>query len=102
MKIKTNDQVKIISGKDKGKTGKVLQVFPSESKAVVEGINKIKKHLRTQKAGEKGQVIELSGPMQISKLMLVCPKCQKPTRVGSAVNGDKKQRICKACKALID
>ncbi len=102
MKIKTNDNVKIISGKDKGKTGKVLQVFPSESKVVVEGMNIIKKHLKSKKAGEPGQQIELSGPMAVSKVMLVCPKCQKAIRVGYAINGDQKQRVCRACKAIID
>ncbi len=102
MKIKTNDNVKIISGKDKNKTGKVLQVFPSDQKLVVEGLNIIKKHLRSRKTGEKGQVIELSGPFSASKAMLVCPKCQKAVRVGYALNGDKKQRVCRACKAVID
>ncbi len=102
MKIKTNDNVKVISGKDKNKTGKVLQVFPGDMKVVVEGLNQIKKHLKTRKQGEKGQVIELSGPMAISKVMLVCPKCQKAARVGYTMNGDKKQRVCRACKAVID
>ena len=102
MKIKTNDQVKMISGKDKNKTAKVIQVFPADQKVVVEGLNIIKKHLRAQKQGEKGQVIELAGPVAVSKVMLLCPKCQKAIRVGYQKNGDKKVRFCRACKAVID
>lgn len=102
MKIKTNDNVKVLSGKDKGKTGKVIQVFTANSKVVVEGMNKIKKHLRSGKQGEKGQVIELSSPMAVSKLMLICTKCNKPTRVGYKLDGDKKKRVCANCKEFID
>jgi large subunit ribosomal protein L24 len=102
MKIKTNDQVKILSGKDRGKTGKVIQVFSAENKVVVEGMNLIKKHLRARSQSEKGQVIELSAPMVIGKVALVCPKCGKATRVGYNTEGDKKVRICRKCKAVID
>jgi large subunit ribosomal protein L24 len=101
MKLKTNDNVTVISGKDKGKTGKVIQVFKAEDKIVVEGVNKIKKHIRSRKQGEKGQVIELSGPMATSKVMLVCPRCGKPTRVGAKIDGDKKFRVCAKCHEVI-
>ncbi len=101
MKIKTNDNVKVISGKDKGKTGKVIQVFKAEGKVVVEDVNKIKKHIRSRKQGEKGQVIELSGPMAASKVMLVCPRCSKPTRIGAKIDGDKKFRVCSKCHEVI-
>ena len=102
MKIKTNDQVKILSGKDRGKTGKVIQVFTREQKVVVEGTNLIKKHLRARTQKDKGQVIELSAPMPVSKVALLCPKCQKATRVGYKVEGDKKARVCRKCKQTID
>ena len=102
MKIKTNDQVKILSGKDRGKTGKVIQVFTREQKVVVEGTNLIKKHLRARTQSDKGQVIELSAPIAVSKVALLCPKCQKATRVGYQLTGDKKARVCRKCKAVID
>lgn len=110
MKIKTNDQVKIIAGKDSGKTGKVQQVFPKEGRASVEGLNLLVKHLRPTRRGEKGQRVEFPAPLNMSNLMLICPKCGKPTRVGFETmeigEGEKKTakkvRICKKCKKLID
>lgn len=102
MKIKTNDKVKILSGKDKGKTGKVIQVFPTEGKLVVEGLNVIKKHLRSKSKSEKGQVLELSAPFSASKVLLICPKCEKAVRVGFKTEGDKKYRICRKCTQHID
>ncbi|MFH0840479.1 MAG: 50S ribosomal protein L24 [bacterium] len=110
MNIKVNDKVKIIAGKDKGKTGKVLQVFTDEKRASVEGLNLLIKHLRPQRRGEKGQRIEFPAPLNISNLMLICPKCGKATRVGHEIvevgEGDKrkkrKNRVCKKCKKLID
>lgn len=73
--IKKNDQVKAIAGKDKGKTGKVLRVFPDEGKVIVEGLNMVKKHSKPRKEGEKGQRIEVPGKINVSNVMLVCPKC---------------------------
>jgi len=110
MKIKANDKVKIIAGKDKGKTGKVLQIFPVEKRASVEGLNLLIKHLRPQKQGEKGQRIEFPAPLNISNLVLICPKCGKATRVGYETvevgEGEKKtkkkNRVCKKCTKVID
>lgn len=102
MKIKTNDQVKIISGKDSGKTGKVIQAFPEKGKVVVEGANIIKKHMRPKRSGDKGQVIELAGPLNLSKVMLICPKCGKQTRVGYKIEADQKKRKCNKCGEIID
>jgi len=115
MKIKKGDKVKIIAGKDKGKTGKVLQVFPSLNKASVEGRNLLIKHMRPRKQGEQGQRIEFPAPMDASNMMLVCPKCSKPTKVGyKTVKSDvsassaqkkvksKKYRVCKKCKQVVD
>lgn len=108
MKIKSGDRVKVIAGKDKGKKGKVLQVFADRQRASVEGINLAIKHLRPRKQGEKGQKIEFPAPIIISNLMLLCPKCNKPARIQYKYlekSGDKKAkkvRICSKCKELID
>ena len=102
MKIKTNDNVKVMSGKDAGKTGKVIQVFPKEEKIVVEGVRIMKKTMKANKKGEKGQVIELDGPIHISTVALVCPKCNQVTRVGYTTEATDKKRICRKCKQLID
>lgn len=109
MKIKKNDKVTLLAGKDKGKSGKVLQVFPEKQRASVEGLNLLIKHLRPRKEGEKGQRIEFPAPLNISNMMLVCPKCGKPTRVNYkilAAVGDKKKgqkvRVCKKCKEVIE
>jgi large subunit ribosomal protein L24 len=102
MKIKSGDKVEIVLGKDRGKSGKVIQVFLKEAKVVVEGLNKIKKHMRTNKKGEKGQVIELAAPINSSNVMLICPKCTKKARVGYKIDGKKKERFCKKCNEIID
>ena len=102
MKIKKNDTVKIMAGKDKGKTGKVTQIFASLNKVVVEKINKRFKNLRPRKEGEKGQRIEFDAPMAVSNVMLVCKKCGKTTRIGYKVSGDKNYRICKKCKETLN
>ncbi|PIT88452.1 MAG: 50S ribosomal protein L24 [Candidatus Magasanikbacteria bacterium CG10_big_fil_rev_8_21_14_0_10_36_32] len=102
MKIKVNDKVKAITGKDRGKEGKVIQVFSDSDRVVVEGLHIMKKHLRPQKRGEKGQVIELAAPMNISNVMLICPKCAKVVRVGYKVDGKTKKRVCRQCNEFID
>ncbi len=101
MKIKKGDQIQIIAGKDKGKAGKVLRVIPGNLRIVVEGLNLIKKHMKPKKGGEKGQRIEVPASINISNVMLVCPKCGKLTRVGFKVNKEDKLRICKKCKSEI-
>ncbi len=101
MKIHKNDQVLIISGKDKGRKAKILQSFPKEKKILVEGVNIRKKHVRPKKSGEKGQIVEMPGPINVSNAKLICPKCKKPTRVGYKKEGEKKYRICKKCNQEI-
>jgi len=102
MRIKKDDKVKIIAGKDFGKEGKVLNIIKSKGKMMVEGVNVIKKHVRPKKDGEKGQRVEINAPIDISNAMLVCPNCKKSTRVGYVVSEDgKKNRICKKCKKNI-
>jgi large subunit ribosomal protein L24 len=105
MKIKKGDTVLVISGKWKGKTGKVLKAFPKEMKVLVEGVNIVKKHQKPRRSGEKGEIIEIPKPIPVSKVKLICPNCKKATRVGfeiSKSNGKKvKLRICKKCKNKI-
>jgi len=106
MNIKKGDKVIILAGKDKGKTGKVLQIFPARERVSVEGLNLLIKHMRPRKQGEKGQRIEFPAPLNISNLKLVCPKCGKSTRIGSRVivveNKKKKMRVCKKCQQTIE
>lgn len=99
MKIKKNDTVKMLAGKDRNKTGKVLNVFPKEEKVVVEGLNTIKKHSKPRREGEKGQRVELPRKVTVSNVLLICPKCGKGTRVGFKVVREEKHRICKKCGA---
>jgi len=97
MKIRKGDQVKIISGKDKGKSGKVIKAMPGNRMVVVEGLNLVKKHIRPRRAGEKGQAVEVPRPLHASKTMIVCSKCGKPTRIGYITKDGKKYRLCKKC-----
>ncbi len=98
MKIKKGDKIIVISGKDKGKTGKVLNVFPVASKIIVEGVNIKKKHMRPKKEGQKGQIIQMPSLISVSNVKLVCTKCEKPTRVGyKFLENKNKIRICKKC-----
>ena len=101
MKIIKNDQVLITSGNDKGKKGKVLKAFPKEGRVVVEGVNIAKKHVKTRKAGQKGQIVQTPKPIQISNVKMICPKCGKSARVGYEVVDNKKFRVCKKCGARI-
>ena len=101
MKIKSGDKVMMLSGKDKGKTGKVLQVMSKEKRAVVEGLNLMIKHQKAKKGGEKGQRIQFPSAISLAKLALVCPKCGKATRVSYQIIEDKKNRICVKCKETV-
>ena len=95
-KIVKSDTVIVLTGNDKGKTGKILKVFPDKNQAVVEGVNLIKRHSRPTKDLPQGGIVEKEGPIQISNLKVVCPKCNQPTRVGIRILEDKsKVRFCK-------
>ena len=98
MKIRKNDQVKILSGKDRGKIGKVLRVSPKAEKAVIEGLNLVKKHNKARRQGEKGQRVSIPAEISVSSVMLVCPKCSKPARIGFKQGKNSKFRVCKKCK----
>ncbi len=101
MKIKKNDQVKMLIGKDRGKTGKVLRTLPKMDKVVVEGLNIMKKHKKSDKEGEPGQRVEIPRAVTISNVILVCPQCGKETRIGYKISQGKKVRICKKCKSQL-
>ncbi|MDZ7611447.1 MAG: 50S ribosomal protein L24 [Candidatus Moranbacteria bacterium] len=102
IRIRKNDKVKVLAGKDRGKKGKVIGVDRETGRVTVEGANEIKKHRKPQKRGQKGEIITASGPMNSSNVQLICPKCGKVTRIGHKFEGDKKLRVCKKCKANID
>ena len=91
----------ILSGKDKGKNGKIIQVMPSDERVVIDGANMRKRHIRPRKQGEKGQIIEKASPMHVSNIMVICGKCNKPTRVGYKIGSDGKNRICKKCDSIL-
>ena len=97
--VKTGDNVQIIYGKDKGKQGKVLEVSIKEQKVIVEGRNLVTKHVKPRRQGEQGGIVKAEAPIYACKVMPVCPKCDKPTRVGHEIKGEKKIRVCKKCGA---
>ena len=114
-KIKKGDEIIVIAGKDKGRTGKIMKALPKEDKVLVEGINLKKKHVRPKRDGEKGQVVEIPAVLDVSNIKIICPKCGKATRVGYKIvptesrildgktigKKDIKKRICKKCKQEI-
>lgn len=91
----------MMTGKDRGKTGVVTRAFPSTGKIAIDGLNVFKKNARPRREGERGQLVEVSRPMPASKVMLVCPSCKEPTRIGARLEGDRKVRYCKKCKSTI-
>ena len=102
MNIKKNDTVLVITGKDAGKTAKVLVALPKENKVVVDGLNVQKKHKKARSAQEVSSIVNQSGAIDASNVMVVCPVCGKATRVAYKVEGDKKVRICKKCNASLE
>ena len=101
MNIKKDDKVIVLSGKDKGKQGKVLSADPKAMKVVVEGVNVATKHQKPMKQGQDGGIIKVETPIYVSKVQLVCPKCGKATRVGHKIAAGKKVRVCKKCGAEV-
>lgn len=97
MRIKKGDNVQVLSGNDKGKTGEVLEVIPKANKVVVKGVNLRKKHVKARKQGEESGIISVECSIPVSKVNVICPKCGKVTKIGYSVDKDKKVRICKKC-----
>jgi large subunit ribosomal protein L24 len=101
MRIKKGDNVQILSGNDKGKTGEVLEVSPKDDKIIVKGVNVRKKHVKARKQGDESGIIAVECAISVSKVNVVCPKCGKTTKVGYTVEKDKKVRVCKKCGAKL-
>ncbi len=103
LRIKKNDTAVVITGKNKGLKGRVLSVKTEKKSVLIEGVNIVKKHMKPNKQYQQGGIIDKEAPLHISNVMLVCPKCQKATRLSNSVLGDgKKLRTCKKCKEVID
>ena len=103
MKIRKNDNVLIVAGKERGKKGKVRKVLPKSDSVIVEGLNLIKRHSKTKGKTRQAGIIELEGPIHVSNVMLICNKCSKPVRLGDRVLEDgKKARYCLSCAEIID
>ena len=101
LKIKKNDKVVVLSGKDKGKTGKVISADPKNGKVIVEGVSVATKHQKAKKQGQDGGIMKIETPVYVSKVQLVCPKCGKATRVAHKITDGRKSRVCKKCGAEI-
>ncbi len=101
MKLIKGDLVKIVTGKDKGKTGKIEKVLAKEEKVLVEGVNQFKRHVKARQQGQQSEIVTITKPLSIANVALICPKCKEQTRIGYAISQETKQRICKKCKAEI-
>lgn len=101
--LRKDDQVEVIAGKDKGRVGKVLKVFPTDDKALVERINMIKRHTKATEMNQQGQIVDREAPIHVSNLQLICPECTKTGRIGKKILEDgTKVRICKSCGESIE
>ncbi len=101
MKFKKGDEVKVIKGKDKGRTGKIEKVFLKENKVLVAGVNLYKRHLKARSAKQPSEIITLTKPLASANVMLICPKCHLTTRIGFKIENSDKRRICKKCQQII-
>ena len=102
LSIKKGDNVLVIAGKDKGKTGEVLSVIPADNSVVVAGVNVVSKHKKARSAQEKSAIIKKEAKIDMSNVQLVCPVCGKATRIATVIDGDNKYRKCKKCEANVD
>ncbi len=101
MKLKKGDEVKIVLGKDKGKTGKIEKILPGDEKVVVTGINQYKRHMKARSQTQSSEIVTITVPLSVAKVRLVCPKCHAMTRAGYKIEGEKKVRICRKCEQVI-
>ncbi len=100
--IKKNDTVMVVAGKERGKSGRVYRVMPAEGRVLVEKLNLVKRHTRPSAVNRQGGIIEKEAPIHVSNVMVVCTKCNKPTRVSHSFEGEKKVRVCKKCGSPMD
>ncbi len=102
LKIRKDDQIMVIAGREKGKTGKVMKVIPDKGKVLVEKLNIVKRHQKPSAKYKHGGIIEKEGPIAISNVMLLCEKCKGPVRVGKKMDADKRVRFCKKCGEVLE
>lgn len=102
MQIKKNDTVVVTSGREKGKRGRVIAVYPSENRLLIEKLNIIKRHTRPNQQLRQGGIVEKEAPISAANVRLVCPKCDKPTRVARRIDGDSRSRVCRSCNEVLD
>ncbi len=101
MKLKRDDKVIVLAGRDRGKTGQITRVLPASDQVVVENINMVKRHTKPSNKQPRGGILDLVKPIKAAKVALVCPNCHKPTRVGYEVKGQTKERICRKCQMVV-
>ena len=102
MKIKKGDEIKVMIGKDKGKTGKVERVYPARDLVLVMGVNEFKKHMKSRSQNEKSEIVTITKPLKVSNVSIVCGKCKKTARISFKIEKGNKIRICSNCKKAID
>lgn len=102
MKIHKNDTIKIMVGKEKGKTGKVVRAYPEKNKILIDGLNLYRKRVKPKRQGEKGEIIMVPRSINISNAMLICPSCKNPVKVGYSISDGVKKRVCKKCHSIIE
>jgi large subunit ribosomal protein L24 len=101
MKLQKGDDVKVIRGKDQGKTGKIEKVFTKTQKVLLAGVNEYKRHVKARTQNQKSEIVTITKPLPVTNVMFICPKCKKPARIGYGMEKDKKIRVCRNCgKAL--
>lgn len=101
MKLKKGDEIKVVKGKDKGKSGKIEKVFSKENRVLILGVNQYKRHMKAKTQTQKSEIINITKPLSMANVSLICPKCHLETKVEYSMTGDKKERICKKCKQII-
>lgn len=101
MKLKKDDKVVVLAGRDKGKTGVITRVIPKITGVVVEGVNIAKRHTKPSSKVPRGGILEITKPVPVGKVALICPSCKKPTRIGYQMNKDIKERICRKCNQVV-
>ncbi len=101
MKLHKGDEIKILHGKDAGKTGKVEKVFAKEMKVLIPGVNQFKRHVKARAQGQQSEIVTITKPLPVSQVALVCPKCKQPTRIGYTFEKNKKMRVCRKCNKEI-
>ena len=100
--IRRDDEVRVVSGKDRGRSGRVVRVLPREGRVMVEGVARAKKHSRPSKRRQQGGIIDIEQFVDISNVQVVCKSCGQPTRIGHRIDGDRKVRVCKRCESDLD